>query len=1201
MATSTPVCEQPAQAEDNRERVRASEIAAYLSAASFPFEIADGPPLNPLPSRDLTLNALVQHGVHRMECDRAFLSLIDNRNQFICAEMTKSLSLDGGDPPQPLLLGAARIPLEWGVCPYTMSVFRGIPVEIPETPYIVADDSFFCIKDFRQIPLFACRPYVIGYPHMISYIEVPLKSLSGQVIGSYCVVDDKARDFLRPEALKTLREVTSAISSYLNMKRVEGSRTRSERMMEGLRQFIESKQELASGRNITEASGDQTGPFDLSIFRSTLQTSPASSQNNVMEFNQSLECSSGLTPPASQDVPMNTPGTMPNLYNTTFLASPQESSSYTVGDELEPQSPHPREASGSLTLDLSTRIRNLFTAAANTAGYAMNLDRLTFFDAIPTGDRSPGDSSLQPEAYEDDPLATPLAEYWKEDTVRLQSVQQPRQSVIRRLTAEYPQGHLFVIDEHGVLDYGSDRDADSGQPSRDDAAASTRWDSLLSCIPNARYAIFLPLWHYQREVCFATCLAWVNVTAKSLDSGDLNSLTAFGNSLMSEIFRLEALTNTQAKSDFVSSISHELRSPLHGILATTELIQGSIEDPDLLSMADMIESCSNTLLHTFDHLLEFSNINSRAKYVPSVGETVSRRREPTDIHARKGAVDMRALVENVVEAGSLGHLSDRELTRSLKKQRGASLGREETFVGDPVIITTNIENNRDWVISTEKGPWKRILLIIFANALKFTSSGHIEVALKIQEQYISLSVSDTGIGMSHEFLKYHLFAPFMQENNLVSGTGLGLNIVKTIVDSLKGKIYVESRLHEGTRITVNVPFEQERDPLSQPHIGRTLVGQDRLQGISLGLLSIALPYSPATELIPRIVSPPTALLRSIRNICEGRFGMVVTDASKHISSNVEILAIDTHALLSADKLDYEVDSFDFASQANLRAIVFLGVPVKGIAKLSGTEEAVCVTSPITGQKVLAGLLSALSKATPQEQRSSISSSVPTGEATPPQVDQVHTEDLLLENRSSIPQAKGTILPLDGGPAQDTPDDTAKALELPKSPKMAHHQTGSTAQLTPDSATIYRFKRLLLVDDNPINLKVLTAFAKRLGLRFSTAADGAEAVHLYRMAVLEEADPFDCIFMDISMPIMDGFHAVKAIRNFETRQENQHIHKPGHDGATGGSALRSYVFALTGLGSDAARSSARAAGFDEFLLKPVKFRDVAPLLGVIAKI
>lgn len=155
----------------------------------------------------------------------------------------------------------------------------------------------------------------------------------------------------------------------------------------------------------------------------------------------------------------------------------------------------------------------------------------------------------------------------------------------------------------------------------------------------------------------------------------------------------------------------------------------------------------------------------------------------------------------------------------------------------------------------------------------------------------------------------------------------------------------------------------------------------------------------------------------------------------------------------------------------------------------------------------------------------------------------------------------------------------------------------------------RSKRLLLVDDNPINLKLLVAFAKKNGRPFSTAVNGSEAVQLYKKAVLEEANPFECVFMDISMPVMDGFQATAAIREFEEQQ----IQELDHRGVTAGDeehsgssndqegkartsrTFRSRIMALTGLGSDEARRTAKDSGFDRFLLKPLKFKDLVPLL------
>jgi len=261
--------------------------ARYLSAASFPFDIAGGPPPNPVPSTDITLNALVQHGVYRLDCDRAFLSLIDNRNQYICAEMTKHQSLASPDPTHPLLLGTSHIALEWGVCPYTMSIFHGRPVALPDSPYIVADKSYFFIKDFRQVPMFAPRPFVAGYPHMVSYIEVPLSSVSGHILGSYCVVDDKERDFLDPVAMAALREVAAAISSYLNMKRIEAGKSRSEKMMDSLRHLVGSGRPQATPKpGATDGKAVEPGPFDLDVFGAASQRDLSSQDSDIVASDQ---------------------------------------------------------------------------------------------------------------------------------------------------------------------------------------------------------------------------------------------------------------------------------------------------------------------------------------------------------------------------------------------------------------------------------------------------------------------------------------------------------------------------------------------------------------------------------------------------------------------------------------------------------------------------------------------------------------------------------------------------------------------------------------------------------------------------------------------------------------------------------------------------------------------------------------------------
>lgn len=354
------------------------DTLSYLSAASFPSDISPGPPEKPISNTDIALNALVQHGVHKMECDRAFLSFIDNRSQFICAEMTRHQSISGPDPAQPLLLGTSQIPLDWGVCPYTMSIFHGREVSLPESPYIVADESYFCIKDFRQIPTFAARPFVAGYPYMVSYIEVPLRAPSGHILGSYCVVDDKPRDFLDADALRTIGEVTSAISQYLDLKRTELGRLRSERMMDGLRQFVESDQHIASG------SDNATTPFTLDVFKPVLQSSASPDSEGNDDCDAVPEQVSAAPPAPSVNsclAPLDLTVASEDLSMSSADFGPRS------GDVPAIKALRNRNVANEATPSLSTQIGDLFSKAARVIGHAMNLDGLVFFDAVGSGPR----------------------------------------------------------------------------------------------------------------------------------------------------------------------------------------------------------------------------------------------------------------------------------------------------------------------------------------------------------------------------------------------------------------------------------------------------------------------------------------------------------------------------------------------------------------------------------------------------------------------------------------------------------------------------------------------------------------------------------------------------------------------------------------------------------------------------------------------
>jgi CheY-like chemotaxis protein len=118
-------------------------------------------------------------------------------------------------------------------------------------------------------------------------------------------------------------------------------------------------------------------------------------------------------------------------------------------------------------------------------------------------------------------------------------------------------------------------------------------------------------------------------------------------------------------------------------------------------------------------------------------------------------------------------------------------------------------------------------------------------------------------------------------------------------------------------------------------------------------------------------------------------------------------------------------------------------------------------------------------------------------------------------------------------------------------------------------------KFLLVDDNHINIKVLSAYMKKSGLDYETAMDGQDALDCFSKSPLA----YSCILMDISMPVMDGFEATRKIRAHELLN--------GLEPAC--------IIALSGLASEDAQKEAFGSGMDLFLTKPVKWKALGGLL------
>jgi signal transduction histidine kinase len=660
--------------------------------------------------------------------------------------------------------------------------------------------------------------------------------------------------------------------------------------------------------------------------------------------------------------------TLPN--KPTYLGVPEK-------EEVVPQNQEPLKKTTLQESILPAQARSMFSRAANVLRESSGLDGVVIFDASiaafnqsrakrstfsATGgpgtpmntDRQGKNASRDDDPSSSDTSSSSSTMHEDKAVCQILGFSDPQRSStagdepemkylslaehsLRRMLRTYSAGRILNFNSTGEFTTSDDSDTTikptqdlNNTPGSNSVSKRARKEERLKSIidamqqvaPDATSIAFVPLWDYERSRWFACCLCWTHRPDRVLSPEvDLLYMKAFGNSIMTELARLDAKISVKAKTTFVASISHELRSPLHGILGSSEFLANTNLDPFQVGMLHSITTCGRTLLDTLDHIMDFAKINEitdhksrsvtqlRGTNAVRISTNRMRGKNVAEMSKLSSTFDLSRVTEEVVESifasqsygipysglnedsSSTGFVSSTRNQLAGNKQ-GSKIIKERKLV----LMILDIPVRPNWSFHLPAGVWRRIVMNLVGNALKYTKTGFIRISidanksapkLHSKETQIVLTVRDSGIGMSTDFLANKLFSAFSQENDLSSGVGLGLHIVRQLCETVGGRIDFQSQAGVGTEVTVKFAL-MDGEKISDNYVSDYSMTQakERLAGRKVCIIDT---FSGNHSALNGAVPPdfgqqsfgtgPQQIVAELRNSMKGWLGMdvVVTD------------------------------------------------------------------------------------------------------------------------------------------------------------------------------------------------------------------------------------------------------------------------------------------------------------------------------------